>query len=70
MKKNRNIFSLILKSDRKLKGASTAYEEEEIGYEAFPSRYLDKVLKNYRYSMRFLKKLKKTVLLIYRKSNY
>ena len=59
MKKNRNIFRLILKSDRKLKGASTAYEEEEIGYEAFPSRYLDKVLKNYRYSMRFFEKTEK-----------
>jgi len=59
MKKNRNIFSLILKSDRKLRGASTAYEEEEIGYEAFPSRYLDKILKNYRYSMRFFEKTEK-----------
>jgi len=56
MKKKRNIFSFILKPYRKLEGASTAYEEEEIGYEAFPSRYLDKVLKNYRYSMRFFEK--------------
>jgi hypothetical protein len=59
MKKRQNIFSLILKLDRKPEGASKAYEEEPIGYEAFPSRYLDKVLKNYHYSMRFFDKAEK-----------
>jgi hypothetical protein len=59
MKKRRNILSLILKLNKKLEGASLAYDEEVIGYEAFPSRYLDKIIKNYRYSVRFFEKAEK-----------
>lgn len=59
MKKRRSILSLILKTNRKLEAASIDYEEEAIGYEAFPSRYLDKILKNYRYSIRFFEKTEK-----------
>lgn len=59
MKKRRSILSLILKPNRKLEVVSAANEEEPIGYEAFPSRYLDKILKNSRYSMRFFEKTEK-----------
>lgn len=60
MKKKRNILSPILKLNKELEDASIVYDEEVIGYEAFPSRYLDKIMKNYRYSARSFEKAEKT----------
>jgi len=60
MKKKRNIISPILNINKKMEGASIAYDEEVIGYEAFPSKYLDKIINNYRYSARFFEKAERS----------
>jgi hypothetical protein len=59
MKHISNILSIILRFNRK-KGISTVTSEDEaIGYEAFPSRYLDKILKNSHYIIKYFHKTEK-----------
>ncbi len=57
--KKRSILDLVIKRNRKPMDNPIAYDEEAVGYEAFPSKYLDKIIKNYRYSMRFFDKKEK-----------
>lgn len=57
--KKRNFLEFIIRRNRKPKDTMT-YDEEVIGYEAFPSKYLEKIIKNYRYSLRFFDKKEKT----------
>jgi hypothetical protein len=57
--KRRNIIDHILKRNRKPEDTFSTNEEEAIGYEAFPYKYLEKIIKNYRYSMRFFEKKEK-----------
>jgi hypothetical protein len=59
MKYISSILSLILRFNRKKEISTVTSEEEAIGYEAFPSRYLDKILKNYRYSIKYFHKAEK-----------
>lgn len=54
--KRRNILDHFLKRNRKLEAPFLTNEEEAIGYEAFPYKYLEKIIKNYRYSMKFFEK--------------
>lgn len=57
--KKRNILDIIIKRNRKSKDNPITYDEDAVGYEAFPSKYLEKIIKNYRYSIRFFDKKEK-----------
>lgn len=57
-----NIIDLVIRKNKKNKKPvdnPITYDEDAVGYEAFPSKYLDKIIKNYRYSMRFFNKKEK-----------
>ncbi|MGB9716057.1 MAG: hypothetical protein ACPL1G_06600 [Thermodesulfovibrionales bacterium] len=57
--KKRNILEFI-KQIKRPKDSAITYDEDVLGYEAFPSKYLEKIIKNYRYNIRFFDKKEKT----------